>query len=133
VPASKTRQRDKHKGGIASVEHENNCQTDTDNGCPGIGEDQSDNHNSQKASSVIGIAHSISPGAPCPETVLVVLMSNGSYLLVGYPQGEPAAFVTGEDAGSLRQVLTAAFEPGHQTDEGATGNGTSTSENNGQS
>ena len=31
-----------------------------------------------------GIAHSIRPGAPCPETVLVAVMGDGSYLLVGY-------------------------------------------------
>jgi hypothetical protein len=108
------------------MENENNCQTgtNTDTWCPGTGEDQSDNH-SQKAPPGIGIAHSISSGAPCSETVLVVLMSNGSYVLVGYPQGGPAAFVTAEDAGSLRQALTAAFEPGHLIDEGATGNDTS--------
>jgi hypothetical protein len=109
------------------MENEHNCQTgtNTDNRCPGTGEDQSDNHNSQKAPPGIGIAHSISSGAPCPETVLVVLMSNGSYVLVGHPQGEPAAFVTAEDAGSLRQALTAAFEPGCLIDEGAIGNDTS--------
>jgi hypothetical protein len=38
-------------------------------------------------------------------------MSNGSYVLVGYPQGEPAAFVTAEEAGSLRQALTADSNP----------------------
>jgi hypothetical protein len=115
------------------MENEHNCQTgtNTDNWCPGTGEDQSGKHNSQHASPGIGIAHSISTGVPCPETVLVVLMSNGSYVLVGYPQGGPAAFVTAEEAGSLRQVLTAAFEPGHQTDEAATWNTTSIRENNG--
>jgi hypothetical protein len=114
------------------MENEHNCQagTNTDNRCPGTGEDQSDNHNSQKAPPGIGLAHSISTGAPCPETVLVVLMSNGSYVLVGYPQGGPAAFVARDDAGLLREALTVAFEPGHFTDEAATGNGT-TSENTG--
>ena len=65
---------------------------------------------------------------PCPETVLVVLMSNGSYVLVGYPQGGLAAFVARDDAGLLRKALTAAFKPGRLIDEGAIGN--DTSENN---
>ncbi len=57
-----------------------------------------------------GIDYSIRPGAPCPATVLVVLLSEGSCLLVGYPEGEPAAFVTSHDAGPLRQELDRAFE-----------------------
>lgn len=56
-----------------------------------------------------GIGCSIRPGVPCPETVLIVVMSDGTYLLVGYPQGEPAAFVAGEDADLLRQGLDGAF------------------------
>jgi hypothetical protein len=68
-----------------------------------------------------GINRSISPGVPCPETMLVVLMTNGSYLLVGYPQAGPTALVVHDDAGPLRQVLTAAF--GDPTDETASGNG----------
>jgi hypothetical protein len=111
------------------MENEHNCQAGTDNWCPGTGEDQSSKHNSQKTPPGIGIVHSISPGVPCPETVLVVLINNGSYVLVGYPQGGPAAFVARDDAGLLREALTAAFEPRHQTDEGAIGN--DTSENNG--
>lgn len=71
-----------------------------------------------------GINHSISPGVPCPETVLVAVMSNCSYLLVGYPQAGPAALVVHDDAGPLRQALTAAF--GGSTDEAASGNGNST-------
>lgn len=39
------------------------------------------------------------------------MLSDGSYLLVGYPQGEPAAFVTVADAGLLRQGLDGAFGP----------------------
>jgi hypothetical protein len=39
------------------------------------------------------------------ETVLVAVMTDGSYLLKSYPQGEPAAFVTAEDAGPLREAL----------------------------
>lgn len=58
----------------------------------------------------LGITHSISPGVPCPETVLIAVMSDGSYLLMAYPQREPAASVARDDAGLLRQALTAAFE-----------------------
>ena len=53
--------------------------------------------------------HSICPGAPVPATVLVVVMNDGGYLLVGYPQGGPSAYVTAEDALPLRQALGAAF------------------------
>lgn len=59
-----------------------------------------------------GLSHSISPGVPVPATVLVVVMSNGGYLLVGHPDGEPAAFVVTEDAGPLRQALAVAFGSG---------------------
>lgn len=61
-----------------------------------------------------GLTHSIRPGIPCPDTVLIVVLSNGSYLLVGYPEGAPAAFLTAEDAGPLRQGLDGAF--GHRKD-----------------
>lgn len=57
----------------------------------------------------LGIEHSIRPGVPCPETVLVAVMTDGSYLLVGYPQGIPAAFVVPKDAAPLRQALGTAF------------------------
>ncbi|MGH3797264.1 MAG: hypothetical protein ACRDSP_20510 [Pseudonocardiaceae bacterium] len=56
-----------------------------------------------------GIDHSICPSAPVPATVLVVVLSDGSCLLVGYPQGEPSAFVIAEDAMPLRHALAAAF------------------------
>lgn len=56
-----------------------------------------------------GLTHSISQGVRCPATVLVVAMSTGSYLLVKYPEGEPVALVTAEDAGLLRQGLEQAF------------------------
>lgn len=56
-----------------------------------------------------GLSQSITPGVPCPDTVLVVMMSNRSYLLVGSPEGKPAAFVTFEDAGLLREGLAMAF------------------------
>jgi len=39
---------------------------------------------------------------------LVVAMTDGSYLLVGYPQSEPAAFIAGDDAHPIRQALTTA-------------------------
>jgi hypothetical protein len=57
----------------------------------------------------LGIEHSIRPGAPCPETVVIVVMTDGSHLLVDYLQGMPAAFVTPKDAAPLRQVLGTAF------------------------
>lgn len=57
-----------------------------------------------------GITHSINPGVPCPETVLVAVMIDGSYLLMAYPQREPAALVARDDAGPLSQALKAAFE-----------------------
>ena len=61
-------------------------------------------------SSTLNIMRSVIPGVPCPETLLVVVMSNGGYLLVGYPQGGPTAYVDGHDAGPLSQALRAAFE-----------------------
>ncbi len=56
-----------------------------------------------------GLDRSICPGVPVPATVLVVVMNDGSYLLVGYPQRGPSAYVTAEDAVPLRQALAAAF------------------------
>lgn len=56
-----------------------------------------------------GVERSIRPGVPIPETVLVAVMADGSYLLMAYPQQEPAAFLAPDDAGPLREVLTAAF------------------------
>ncbi|MGH3906459.1 MAG: hypothetical protein ACRDTE_20105 [Pseudonocardiaceae bacterium] len=61
-----------------------------------------------------GIAHSIRPGAPVPVAMLVVVMNDGSYLLMSYPQGEPAAFIVPEDAELLRQGLGLAFGVQHQ-------------------
>ena len=61
-------------------------------------------------SSTLSIIRSVIPGVPCPETLLVVVMSNGGYLLVGYPRGCPTAYVAGPDAGPLSQALRAAFE-----------------------
>jgi hypothetical protein len=57
-----------------------------------------------------GIAHSIRPGVTAAATVLVVAMTDGSYLLVGYPQSEPAAFIVVDDAHPMRQELTTALE-----------------------
>lgn len=46
---------------------------------------------------------------PCPETVMVTLMTDGSHLLVGrFPQ-MPTAFVAPSDATPLRHALEAAF------------------------
>jgi hypothetical protein len=53
--------------------------------------------------------HSICPAVPCPETVLVARMTGGSYLLMAYPQQEPAAFVVSADADLLHDALQAAF------------------------
>ena len=84
------------------------------------------------------LTHSISPGVPCSEPILVVLMTTGSYLLVGYPQAGPTALVIQDGAGPLRQALEAAFGPGHPTEESANGktadeaanrNGTGTNKN----
>jgi hypothetical protein len=56
-----------------------------------------------------GIAHSIRPGVTAPATVLVAAMTDGSYLLVGYPQSEPAAFIAVDDAHPMWQALKTAF------------------------
>jgi hypothetical protein len=64
-----------------------------------------------------------------PETLLVVLMTNGSYLLVGYPQAGPTAFVVRDDAGPLREALATAFgDPATNgvRDRDRTGTGTDT-------
>ncbi|MGH3940932.1 MAG: hypothetical protein ACRDTG_20300 [Pseudonocardiaceae bacterium] len=68
-----------------------------------------------------GFTHSIRPGVRCPATVLVVAMTTGSYLLVKYLEGEPAALVIAEDAQLLRQGLEQAF--GHPQITLANGNG----------
>lgn len=65
-----------------------------------------------------GIRHSVRPGAPCPKTILVAIMTNGSYLLMGYPQGGPTALVVSDDVGPLWQALHAAF--GSPPDEDST-------------
>ncbi|MGH3899366.1 MAG: hypothetical protein ACRDTA_14215 [Pseudonocardiaceae bacterium] len=54
------------------------------------------------------IESSIRSDVPCPATMLVAVMNRGSYLLVAYPQGEPAAFVV-EEADLLKQILAGAF------------------------
>ncbi len=46
-----------------------------------------DQREGQEAPPGVSIDHSISPGVPCPETVLVAVMTDGSYLLMGYPRG----------------------------------------------
>lgn len=61
-----------------------------------------------------GLTHSVRPGVACPETVLAAVLSDGSYLLVGHPHGEPAAFIAADDAALMRQALTTAF--GHPND-----------------
>ncbi len=113
--------RDECTSEVAGVENGDSCQTggpDTDGSrrCD-------DTRECQDQEVPPGIRRSIRPGAPCPETVLVVVMSDGSYLLVGYPQGVPAAFAAGEDADLLRQALQAAF--GYPTDDAGSGNGNS--------
>ncbi len=68
-----------------------------------------------------GIEHSIHPGVPCPETVLVAVMMDGSYLLLSHPQGRPAAFVAPKDATPLLRALASAF--GNPTATSVTGAG----------
>ncbi|MGH3940265.1 MAG: hypothetical protein ACRDTG_16865 [Pseudonocardiaceae bacterium] len=68
-----------------------------------------------------GVTHSIRPGVRCPATVLVVAMTTGGYLLVKYPEGEPAALVIAEDASYLRQGLEGAF--GHPAGKPVNGDG----------
>jgi hypothetical protein len=68
-----------------------------------------------------GIEHSIRPAAPCPDTVLVAVMTDGSYLLMAHPLGEPAAFMVAKDATGLRRELAAVFgstQLAHRADEG---------------
>lgn len=88
----------------------------TDDQCHGDDQDQRQHR----------LERSIRPGVPCPETVLVAVMSDGSYLLVGYPRGELAAFVVGEEAEQLKQALAGTF--GNPQDEPANGNGSETPE-----
>jgi hypothetical protein len=95
--------------------------TGTDNSCHGTGEDQSDSHNSQEPPPGTGTTPSINPATSCPETVLVAVMADGSYLLMAYPHREPAAFVTRDEAGLLREALTAAFQNPGDEDSNATG------------
>ena len=98
--------------------HNDRTSSDTDPVCHG------DNSSNQGQNREVppGITHSISPSAPCPKSVLVVIMSNGDYLLVGYPQGGPTAIVVRDDVGSLRQALEAAFGSGYPPEEDASGN-----------
>jgi hypothetical protein len=72
----------------------------------------------QKAAS--GIEFSVRPGVLSLETVLVAVMTDGSYLLMAYPQREPAVLVAPNDAGSLREALAAAFgnSPGRINEPG---------------
>jgi hypothetical protein len=58
---------------------------------------------------VKGLDRSVCPGMPVPATVLVAVMNDGSYLLVGYPQSGPSAYVIAEDAVPLREALAVAF------------------------
>lgn len=103
--------------GIEHVEHEGNQpHEDTGSKRHGQGQDQ------QR----FGIERSIRPDVPCPETVLVAVMSDGSYLLVGYPRGEPTAFVAREEAELLKQALTGAFE--NPRSGAASGNGSTAAE-----
>ncbi|MGH3694037.1 MAG: hypothetical protein ACRDRX_08645 [Pseudonocardiaceae bacterium] len=46
-------------------------------------------------------------------------MTDGSYLLMAYPQREPAAFVVRDDAGPLREALAAAFGNSLDPSQGA--------------
>jgi len=56
-----------------------------------------------------GLDHSVRPGVPCPESVLVLATNSGGYLLVGYPQGERTAFIAAFDANPMQETLTVAF------------------------
>jgi hypothetical protein len=91
------------------MKHEDNCQAGVgpDNGRRGAGTDQGNSHHNQEAAP--GIEHSISPGVPCLETVLVAVMTDGSYLLMAYPRCEPVALVARDHADLLRQALAGAF------------------------
>lgn len=101
--------------GIEHVEHEGN-QPHEDTGSKRDGQGQ------QRFSN----GRSIRPDVACPETVLVAVMSDGSYLLVGYPRGEPTAFVAREEAELLKQALTGAFE--NPRSGAASGNGSTAAE-----
>lgn len=52
--------------------------------------------------------------------------SDGSYLLVSYPQGEPAAFAVEGEADLIKQAHGGAFA--NPIDEAASGNGSATPE-----
>lgn len=73
------------------------------------------------------IERSIRPDMACPETTLVAIMSDGSYLLMAYPRGEPAAFVVEEEADLLKQALARAFGK-HRDERAASRNSSGTSE-----
>ncbi|MGQ0718413.1 MAG: hypothetical protein ACT4NP_14100 [Pseudonocardiales bacterium] len=73
-----------------------------------------------------GIERSIRPDVPCPETKLAAVMSNGSYLLVAYPRGEPAAFIV-EEADLLKQALAGTFRK-HRDEQAASGKDSGTPE-----
>lgn len=49
---------------------------------------------------------------PCPETVLVAQMTDGSFVLMAWPPQEPAAILVGEEAAMLQAALTLAFRGG---------------------
>ncbi len=57
-----------------------------------------------------GIHHSIRPGVPAPETVLVSVMIDGRYLLMAYPPAQPAVLLLAKDAVPPRRELAAAFK-----------------------
>lgn len=101
--------------------------TTTDN-CHSAGEARSstrhsDSQDTRQPPPGIVLTRSISPGMPCPETVLVAAMADGSYLLMAYPQREPAALLTRNDAGPLRHALTAAFHSPRDKDADTAGQG----------
>jgi hypothetical protein len=73
--------------------------------------------------SIIGLSQSINPGVLCSDTVLVVMMNNGSYLHVAYSKGKPAAFVTLEDTGLLWEGLAMAFGYPNSMPVSSDGNG----------
>ena len=71
------------------------------------------------------IEHRITPGMPCPEVVRVTVITDGSHLLLSYPQGELAAFVACEDICFLRQEFRGVFgsSTGETTSENRKSNG----------
>jgi hypothetical protein len=73
-----------------------------------------------------GIGRSIRLDVPCRETMLVAVMSDGSYPLVVYPPDEPAALAVEEKA-LLKQALAGEFGK-HRDDQAASGNDSGTPE-----